>query len=50
MALDGITVKSGMTVADLGNMIFPYLTMVEGVKLAARAFDKDAGKLSCCAG
>lgn len=45
-----IAVKSGMTVADLGNMIFPYLTMVEGLKLAAQAFDKDAGKLSCCAG
>jgi mercuric reductase len=39
-----------MTVADLGNMIFPYLTMVEGLKLAAQAFDKDVSKLSCCAG
>jgi|GEM_PF-2845017 len=28
----------------------PYLTTVEGLKLAAQAFDKDVSKLSCCAG
>jgi len=31
-------------------MIFPYLTTVEGLKLAALAFSKDVNKLSCCAG
>jgi mercury(II) reductase len=45
-----IAIKSGMTAAELGNMIFPYLTMVEGLKLAAQTFDKDVSKLSCCAG
>ena len=45
-----IAIKSEMTATDLGNMIFPYLTMVEGLKLAAQTFDKDVSKLSCCAG
>jgi mercuric reductase len=31
-------------------MIFPYLTTVEGLKLAAQSFIKDVTKLSCCAG
>jgi putative glutathione S-transferase len=30
--------------------LFPYLTTVEGLKLAALAFTKDVAKLSCCAG
>ena len=42
--------KHGMTVRDLGATIFPYLTTVEGLKLAAQAFDKDVAMLSCCAG
>ena len=29
---------------------FPYLTTVEGLKLAAQAFSKDVKMLSCCAG
>ena len=45
-----IAIKSEMTATDLGNIIFPYLTMVEGLKLAAQTFDKDVRKLSCCAG
>jgi mercuric reductase len=45
-----IAIKVGMTVDDLGSMIFPYLTTVEGLKLAAQTFDKDVSKLSCCAG
>ena len=45
-----IAIKSEMTATDLGNMIFPYLTMVEGLKLAAQTFDKDVSKLSCCVG
>ena len=45
-----IAIKSKMTATDLGNMIFPYLTMVEGLKLATQTFDKDVSKLSCCAG
>ncbi len=45
-----IAIKAGMTVDDLGSMIFPYLTTVEGLKLAAQTFGKDVSKLSCCAG
>jgi mercuric reductase len=45
-----LAIKHGMTVRDLGATIFPYLTTVEGIKLAAQAFDKDVAKLSCCAG
>lgn len=45
-----LAIKVGMTVDDLGSMIFPYLTTVEGLKLAAQTFDKDVSKLSCCAG
>lgn len=45
-----IAIKHGMTYTDLGEMIFPYLTTVEGLKLAAQTFDMDVSKLSCCAG
>jgi mercuric reductase len=45
-----MAIKMGMTYDDLGAMIFPYLTTVEGLKLAAQTFDKDVAKLSCCAG
>ena len=45
-----IAIKQGMTYADLGDMIFPYLTTVEGLKLAAQTFEMDVSKLSCCAG
>ncbi len=45
-----MALKAGMTYEDLGAMIFPYLTTVEGLKLAAQAFDKDVAALSCCAG
>jgi mercuric reductase len=45
-----LAIKHGMTAADLGATIFPYLTTVEGLKLAAQTFDMDVAKLSCCAG
>lgn len=45
-----LAIKHGMTSAALGDTIFPYLTTVEGLKLAAQTFDKDLSKLSCCAG
>jgi len=45
-----MAMKMGMTYDDLGEMIFPYLTTVEGLKLAAQTFEKDVSKLSCCAG
>ncbi|MDE1548547.1 mercury(II) reductase [Jeotgalibaca caeni] len=45
-----LAVKFGLTVDDLKETLAPYLTMAEGLKLAALAFDKDIAKLSCCAG
>ena len=45
-----LAIAQRMTVDDLAQIIFPYLTTVEGLKLAAQAFDKDVAKLSCCAG
>ena len=45
-----MALKFGATVADLVGTLFPYLTLVEGLKLAAQTFEKDVAKLSCCAG
>ncbi len=45
-----LAIKHGMTTKALGETIFPYLTTVEGLKLAAQGFGKDVAKLSCCAG
>lgn len=44
-----LAVKHGLTVADLVSSFAPYLTMSEGLKLGALAFDRDVSKLSCCA-
>lgn len=44
-----LAVKHGLTVADLVESFAPYLTMAEGLKLGALAFDRDVSKLSCCA-
>ncbi len=45
-----IAIRQGLTIDDLADTIFPYLTTVEGLKLAALSFEKDVAKLSCCAG
>ena len=45
-----LAIKHGMTTKELGETIFPYLTTVEGLKLAALSFGKDLKNLSCCAG
>ncbi len=45
-----MALRAQMTYEELGAMIFPYLTTVEGLKLAAQTFEKDVAKLSCCAG
>ena len=44
-----LAIRQGMTFRQLAEMIFPYLTTVEGLKLAALSFEKDVNKLSCCA-
>ncbi|MDK6079945.1 mercury(II) reductase [Massilia varians] len=45
-----LAIRNGMTVQELGDQLFPYLTMVEGLKLCAQTFFKDVSQLSCCAG
>ncbi len=45
-----LAIGSNMTVQDLADQLFPYLTMVEGLKLCAQTFFKDVKQLSCCAG
>ena len=45
-----LAVKFRLTVADLVDTLAPYLTMAEGLKLAAQTFGRDVSKLSCCAG
>ncbi len=45
-----MALKASLTTEELADTIFPYLTAVEGVKLAAQSFKKDVKKLSCCAG
>jgi len=45
-----LAIRQGLTIDDLAETVFPYLTTVEGLKLAALAFEKDVSKLSCCAG
>lgn len=42
-------VKFGLTVSDLADTWAPYLTMAEGLKLAAQSFTTDVRMLSCCA-
>lgn len=45
-----LAIINRMTVDDLAGQLFPYLTMVEGLKLCAQTFRKDVTQLSCCAG
>jgi mercuric reductase len=44
-----LAVKFHLTVRDLTDTFAPYLTMSEGLKLAAQSFSRDPAKLSCCA-
>jgi mercuric reductase len=45
-----LAIRAGMGFHDLADQLFPYLTMVEGLKLCAQTFTKDVKALSCCAG
>jgi mercuric reductase len=45
-----LAIRHRMTVHSLAQELFPYLTMVEGLKLCALTFFKDVKQLSCCAG
>ena len=45
-----LAIRARMTVHELADQLYPYLTMVEGLKLCAQIFTKDVRQLSCCAG
>lgn len=44
-----LAVKYGITATELAETFHPYLTMGEGIKIAAITFTKDIAELSCCA-
>lgn len=45
-----LAIRHRMTVQELADQLFPYLTMVEGLRLCAQTFFRDVKQLSCCAG
>jgi mercuric reductase len=44
-----VAIKFGITTEQLKEMFHPYLTLSEGIKLAAITFNKSVAELSCCA-
>ncbi len=44
-----LAIRHRLTTDDIASTFHPYLTMAEGLKLAAQAFTRDVHKLSCCA-
>jgi mercuric reductase len=44
-----LAIRFKLATKDLIGTYHPYLTMVEGLKLAALTFSKDVTQLSCCA-
>jgi len=44
-----LAIRFKLTTKDIIGTYHPYLTMVEGLKLAALTFSKDVTRLSCCA-
>ncbi len=44
-----MAIRFGIRVDEIAATLHPYLTLAEGIKLAAQTFEKDVAKLSCCA-
>jgi len=44
-----LAISQHLTVRQLAATWAPYLTMAEGLRLAAQTFDRDVARLSCCA-
>lgn len=44
-----MAIKFGITIEQIKEMFHPYLTLGEGIKLAAITFSKNVEELSCCA-
>jgi mercuric reductase len=45
-----LAIRFGITVQQLRETMFPYLTNAEALKLAVLGLEKDVSQLSCCAG
>lgn len=45
-----MAIKHDMTIEDIADTLHPYLTLSEGIRLAALTFEMSAQELSCCAG
>ena len=45
-----LAIRHRMTVQELADQLFPYLTMVEGLSSRRRPSNKDVKQPSCCAG
>ncbi len=43
-----LSIKYNITIPELAAQIHPYLTLSEGIKLAAQSFERDVSRLSCC--
>ena len=43
-------IEAGLTIQQMASGWNPYLTIGEGIHLAAQSFTRDPGRLSCCAG
>ncbi len=43
-----LSIEYKTTVSRLAAQIHPYLTLSEGIKLAAQSFERDLSRLSCC--
>ncbi len=44
-----MAIKFGIKIEQIKEMFHPYLTLSEGIKLAAITFNKNVSELSCCA-
>lgn len=44
-----LALRARIGVDELASTWAPYLTMAEGLKLAAQTFERDVAQLSCCA-
>ena len=44
-----LAIKYGISVSEIADSLHPYLTLSEGIKLAAITFHKSVDELSCCA-
>ncbi len=45
-----LAIRFGLTIQQLRETMFPYLTNAEALKLAVLGLEKDVSQLSCCAG